>query len=122
MVKLPSQGLLIGIKLSFADDIHYFPPILQPKYDVIGGAGIYAGLGARMFEPAQHSEKVGLVIHTGADFPKPIREWIERFGMRVLFIPRIDSLTTRGQNTYDEFGNRSKFSYLQSMVIHRLLT
>ena len=91
-----------------ADDIYEFPPVRQPCYGIIGGAGPYAAFGARTFKPAERSKLVGLLLHEGKDFPIAARQQIETLGMHARFIQRADSNTTRGSNVYDADGNRSE--------------
>ena len=89
----------------------------QPLYGIVGGAGPYAAVAARMFNPGERSTRVGLILHEGGDFPKIAREQIEALKMHAKFIDRPCSNTTRGSNVYDADGNRSELLWiLQSLV------
>ena len=81
--------------------------MLQPLYGIVGGAGPYAAIAARIFNPGEQSTRVGLILHEGKDFPKVAKEQIEAFNMHAMFMDRSDSNTTRGSNVYDADGNRS---------------
>ena len=101
--------VLIHLTMQFsADDIYQYPPVLQPLYGIVGGAGPYAAIAARMFNPGERSGRVGLILHEGRDFPKIAKEQIEALNMWTKFIDRADSNTTRGSNVYDAEGNRSE--------------
>ncbi|KAA6407086.1 MAG: hypothetical protein FRX48_09152 [Lasallia pustulata] len=86
------------------DEIH-FPPPQPPVFNIIGGAGSYSALGARLFSPPPLSSKVGWVVHAGADFPEPLRKSIMSWNTSCALIETPDRLTTRGFNKYghDEF-------------------
>jgi sugar/nucleoside kinase (ribokinase family) len=94
------------------DDI-YPPPDAEdqtPQINVIGGAGTYSALGARLFSPPPLSRSVGWIVDCGTDFPQELRSLIDSWKTSVLLRPR-DALTTRGWNGYGESEHRG-FKYL----------
>lgn len=84
----------------------------QPLYGIVGGAGPYAAIAARLFEPVERSRLVGLILHEGQDFPAIAKQQIEALDMHAKFVERADSNTTRASNVYDADGNRSEFRYV----------
>lgn len=96
------------------DEIHY-PEPKKPDQDVMGGAGLYAALGARLFRPARSSRRVGWVVHQGHDFPPHIKKTIDSWGTSCQFISTPDRPTTRAWNAYEPDGYRS-FRYLNEKI------
>lgn len=97
---------------SSTDDI-YPPPTAEdqtPQNDIIGGAGTYSAIGARLFSPPPESKSVGWIVDTGTDFPADVNDTINSWETGVLLRPR-DALTTRGWNGYGENDHRA-FKYL----------
>lgn len=101
---------LVTLGMFIIDEIHYQPP-KQPDIDVMGGAGLYTALGARLFRPPPSSLKVGWVVHRGHDFPSKMKETIESWGTSCKFIETPHRVTTRAWNRYEQDGYRS-FKYL----------
>ncbi|KAF2723383.1 Ribokinase-like protein [Polychaeton citri CBS 116435] len=103
----------VTLGMFIIDDI-YPPPSqshLQPQKDVIGGAGTYSAVGARLFSPApEQSKSVGWIVDTGTDFPTPVRDLIDSWQTGCLLRER-QGLTTRGWNGYGENEHRA-FKYL----------
>ncbi|UZP34577.1 hypothetical protein NXS19_002393 [Fusarium pseudograminearum] len=50
------------------DDIDFIPPT-EPVKDILGGAGTYSALGARLLSPPPKSTSVGWIVDQGSDFP-----------------------------------------------------
>jgi len=76
---------------NFADDIHHSGPH-PPMLNILGGAGTYATLGARLFCIPEHfmrSPNLGYVVHAGTDFGKDVRSEVESWktGSRVIETP-----------------------------------
>ncbi|QGI85250.1 unnamed protein product [Fusarium fujikuroi] len=69
------------------DDIDFIPPT-PPVKDILGGAGTYSALGARLFSPPPKSASVGWILHDGL------------------------RLTTRGWNGYEGTTEKRAFKYL----------
>ncbi|KAG9238987.1 pfkB family carbohydrate kinase-like protein [Amylocarpus encephaloides] len=92
------------------DEIHFLPP-KPPVYDILGGAGAYAALGARLFSPSPLSKTVSWIVDTGSDFPSSISSQIKSWNTSCRIRPDPSRLTTRGWNGYDENQNRG-FKYM----------
>ncbi|RKF59564.1 Protein MAK32 [Erysiphe neolycopersici] len=92
------------------DEIHYPPPKL-PVSDVLGGAGTYAAIGARLFSPAPLSKRISWIVDAGSDFPTSIIPLIKSWETSVLLRINSSRLTTRGLNSYDGSQKRN-FKYL----------
>ncbi|KAF2207547.1 hypothetical protein CERZMDRAFT_88396 [Cercospora zeae-maydis SCOH1-5] len=93
------------------DDI--YPPQTidqEPKLNVIGGAGTYSAIGARLFSPPPISKSVGWIVDAGTDFPDELTHIIASWDTGVVIRPR-PAPTTRGWNGYS--GNQHRaFKYL----------
>ncbi|KAL8725530.1 MAG: hypothetical protein Q9181_006383 [Wetmoreana brouardii] len=103
----------VTLGMFIIDEIHYPPPKV-PDLDVMGGGGLYATLGARLFRPPP-SSKVGLVIHQGHDFPPKIRETIDMWDTDCQFVQTPNRATTRAYNRYEPNGHRA-FHYLNDKI------
>lgn len=88
------------------DEIEYLPPT-PPVKDVLGGAGTFSALGARLFSPPPRSESVGWIVDKGSDFPPDLEALIASWGTSVLLRETPERLTTRGWNGYVEKENRA---------------
>lgn len=86
-----------------------FPPPKPPVKGIVGGAGSYSALGARIFSPAPKSKSVGWIVDCGSDFPPELREFIAQWETGVVIRETPDRLTTRGWNGYGEHEHRGKF-------------
>lgn len=76
--------------------------------DVLGGAGSYAALGARLFSPAPHASKsVGWIVDQGSDFPPAMTDLINSWSTSCLFRHDDNRLTTRAWNGYVGGGGSS---------------
>ncbi|KAK5118761.1 hypothetical protein LTR85_007967 [Meristemomyces frigidus] len=108
------KGVIDFVTLGmFIIDEIYPPPTAAdqtPKKDVIGGAGTYSAIGARLFSPPPQSRSVGWIVDAGSDFPTELRTVIASWKTGVLIRPR-DAPTTRGWNGYGENEHRA-FKYL----------
>lgn len=81
------------------DEIRHAPP-RNPSYDVLGGAGTFAVVGARVFRLPPTSTKVSWIIHRGHDFPDEARREIESWQTGVLWVETPERRTTRALNAY----------------------
>lgn len=113
--KTPEEPVEEGIDfvtlgMFIIDDIEYLPPTPSVK-DVLGGAGTYSALGARLFSPAPKASSVGWIIDQGSDFPESLTTLIDSWETSVLYRSDPDRLTTRGWNGYDEHEHRA-FRYM----------
>ncbi|KAL8700271.1 MAG: hypothetical protein Q9201_005542 [Fulgogasparrea decipioides] len=104
----------VTLGMFIIDEIHHAPP-KAPDLDVMGGGGLYAALGARLFRPPPSSSRVGLVIHQGHDFPPNIRETIDLWDTDCQFVQTPNRATTRAYNRYEPNGHRA-FRYLNEKV------
>ena len=102
-----------GLSHSLSDDIYQQSPpkLLYPN--VLGGAGVYASLGARMFRGeivtgSNDCGSVGMIVHEGFDFPADAKAELESWHLSSLFVKTPQRLTTRGKNTYSWEGVRGK--------------
>lgn len=97
---------------TITDDI-YPPetaPDQTPQLNVIGGAGTYSAIGARLLSPPPQSHTVGWIIDAGTDFPPPLHHTITSWSTSALIRPR-SAPTTRGWNGYSSNQHRA-FRYL----------
>lgn len=79
--------------------------------NILGGAGTYSALGARLFSPGSQSSSIGWIIDQGSDFPETLTTLIDTWETSALYRSDPDRLTTRGWNGYDEHENRA-FRYM----------
>ncbi|KFY91032.1 hypothetical protein V500_04828 [Pseudogymnoascus sp. VKM F-4518 (FW-2643)] len=83
------------------DEIQY-PPPKPPQFNVLGGAGAYSALGARIASPAPvESKKVGWIVDRGSDFPPNLTTLINSWQTSCLLRTDPSRLTTRAFNGYD---------------------
>ena len=67
---------------------------------MIGGAGTYAAIGARLVAGAECSGSVGWIVDMGSDFPHKFRQMIDLWQTSCLFREDKARLTTRAWNGY----------------------
>ncbi|KAL2061912.1 hypothetical protein VTL71DRAFT_7290 [Oculimacula yallundae] len=91
------------------DEIHYLPPT-PPVFDILGGAGSFSALGARLFSPPPLSKTVSWIVDKGSDFPPSLTTQIQSWQTSCQIREDAGRLTTRGWNGYDTSQNRS-FKY-----------
>lgn len=92
----------------------------QDLSGILGGAGTYAVLGARLFA-AEDTKRVGWVVHTGSDFSTKVREEVDSWNIYTRYISTPERLTTRAKNTYK--GELRGFEFLnpKKQVTHDML-
>ncbi|KAI0404335.1 Ribokinase-like protein [Xylaria palmicola] len=100
----------VTLGMFIIDEIEYLPPT-PPVKDILGGAGTYSALGARLLSPPPRSGSVGWIVDKGSDFPPDLETLILAWGTSVLLRETPERLTTRGWNGYDEHQTRA-FRYL----------
>ncbi|KAL5602007.1 hypothetical protein FOBRF1_009540 [Fusarium oxysporum] len=93
------------------DDIDFIPPT-PPVKDILGGAGTYSALGARLFSPPPKSGSVGWIVDQGSDFPPSLSTLIDSWSTSALFRHDGLRLTTRGWNGYEGTAEKRAFKYL----------
>ncbi|KIX96291.1 uncharacterized protein Z520_08069 [Fonsecaea multimorphosa CBS 102226] len=105
-----TMGMFIIDKIEYLANNNTQPP---PQERIIGGAGTYAALGARLAAGSRHASCVGWIVDMGSDFPAQFRTLIETWRTACMF--RFDStrLTTTAWNGYGDNEFRA-FKYLTS--------
>ncbi|KAF8534556.1 PfkB family carbohydrate kinase-like protein [Trichophaea hybrida] len=93
------------------DEIHYGPPSdRKVANNVIGGAGTYGVVGARLFSPPPLSKTIGWIVDAGYDFPADCFAQLEALQTHLVLRQTPERLTTRGWNSY-ESGDQRAFRY-----------
>ena len=82
---------------------------------IIGGAGTYAALGARLAAGTRNAHRVGWIIDQGSDFPAEFKSVIDRWQTSCLFRLDLNRLTTRAWNGYGADEYRCGFHLLRSI-------
>lgn len=84
-----------------------------PKHNLIGGAGTYAVLGARLASsPCQIlSKNIAWIVDVGSDFPPEIKTTIDTWNTDCIYRNDNTRLTTKAINTYGDNDYRN-FEYL----------
>ena len=107
------------------DDIVFSEDAAEPSKPqdlsgILGGAGTYAVLGARLFA-AEDPKRVGWVVHTGTDFSAKVFEELDSWNAYTRYISTPERLTTRARNTYK--GELRGFEFLspKKQVTHDML-
>ncbi|KAK1780129.1 Ribokinase-like protein [Copromyces sp. CBS 386.78] len=101
----------VTLGMFIIDEIEY-PPPRPPSTNVLGGAGSYSALGARLFSPAPDlSRTVGWIVDQGSDFPQVITDLINSWSTSAVFRHDPTRLTTRGWNGYVDSSERREFKY-----------
>lgn len=90
--------LFVTMGMFIIDEIH-FNNHRPSVYNVIGGAGTYGVVGARLFL-AGCPQRIGWIVDCGSDFPDSVKQEIEHWQTGVVFRTPPDWLTTRGWNSY----------------------
>lgn len=67
---------------------------------IIGGAGTFAALGARLAAGASNSQAVSWIVDVGSDFPPEFRALIDSWRTRCRFRVDLTRLTTTAWNGY----------------------
>ncbi|KAL2267757.1 hypothetical protein VTJ83DRAFT_5034 [Remersonia thermophila] len=99
----------VTLGMFIIDDIEFLPP-KPPAYNILGGAGTYSALGARLFSPPPLSRTVGWIVDQGSDFPQHLTDQIDAWQSSALVRRNPARLTTRGWNGYDA-AERRAFRY-----------
>ncbi|KLJ11122.1 hypothetical protein EMPG_13573 [Blastomyces silverae] len=81
------------------DEIEFEAP-KPPVKNIIGGAGSYAAVGARMVAGREHSQSVSWIVDAGSDFPVEIRQIISSWDTSCILRESSERLTTRAWNCY----------------------
>ncbi|EJP64123.1 MAK32 protein [Beauveria bassiana ARSEF 2860] len=101
----------VTLGMFIIDDIDFLPPT-PPAKDILGGAGTYSALGARLLSPSPLSKTVGWVVDKGSDFPPALAELIDTWDTHAVYRHDASRLTTRGWNGYDAGADQKRaFQY-----------
>ncbi|EEQ88777.2 hypothetical protein RJZ56_004337 [Blastomyces dermatitidis] len=92
------------------DEIEFEAP-KPPVKNIIGGAGAYAVVGARMVAGKEHSQSVNWIVDAGSDFPVEMRQIISSWDTSCILRESSERLTTRAWNRYGPNEKRD-FRYL----------
>ncbi|KAL2397945.1 Protein MAK32 [Exophiala dermatitidis] len=92
------------------DEIEYINGRAAEK-SIIGGAGTYAALGARLAAGAEQAKYVSWIVDMGSDFPAEFKELIDSWHTNCLLRLDMTRLTTRAWNGYGPNECRA-FKYL----------
>ncbi|KAJ2973193.1 hypothetical protein NQ176_g6747 [Zarea fungicola] len=90
----------VTLGMFIIDDIDFLPPT-PPVKDILGGAGTYSALGARLLSPASLSSTVGWIVDKGSDFPPALSKLIDAWSTHAVYRRDAERLTTRGWNGYE---------------------
>lgn len=101
----------VTMGMFIVDEIHFKPP-KPPEIDILGGAGSWSVIGARLFRPPPTSKNVGWIVHRGSDFPDKLSDQIESWQTNCNLIDTPDRLTTRGWNSYGDDEARGKLDIM----------
>ncbi|KAF4967562.1 hypothetical protein FSARC_4947 [Fusarium sarcochroum] len=106
-----NDPVFVSLGMVVLDERRY--PSREPLYDIPGGSGLYATLGARLVQYSSNPSRIGSIILAGHDFPESLLEQIQAWGMTMQVKRLHDSPSTRGslEYQYDDFG-RKMFKYL----------
>ncbi|KAI5850880.1 Ribokinase-like protein [Tricharina praecox] len=96
------------------DQIHFGPASARKVVDdIIGGAGTYAILGARLFSPPPQSRRIGWIVDAGRDFPPSLLAPLTALDTHLILRRSTSRLTTRGWNSYPSASSDTRaFHYL----------
>jgi sugar/nucleoside kinase (ribokinase family) len=101
----------VTLGMFIMDKIEYLNESRKAQLNIIGGAGTYAALGARLAAGPRHGKQVSWIVDQGSDFPPTLRNLIETWKTSCIF--RLDKtrLTTTAWNGYGVNEERA-FKYL----------
>ncbi|KAJ5682454.1 hypothetical protein N7462_005619 [Penicillium macrosclerotiorum] len=93
-ITFTSLGLVV------LDEVHF--PERTALYNILGGSGTYATLGARLFLPPPISHSLGWMLHVGHDFPRSAEELLESWSTTLMIARQADQKSTRGLLEYKD--------------------
>ncbi|KAK4041197.1 Ribokinase-like protein [Parachaetomium inaequale] len=100
----------VTLGMFIIDEIEFLPP-KPPAHDILGGAGSYSALGARLFSPPPSSKTIGWIVDQGSDFPPSITSQIATWQTSALLRHDPSRLTTRAWNGYADASECRSFRY-----------
>ena len=81
------------------DEIEYTDGKARAE-SIIGGAGTYATIGARLVAGQENARLVGWIVDVGSDFPPEFRTMIDSWQTNCMYRHNETRLTTRAWNGY----------------------
>jgi len=85
--------------LPFPDEVEYAGRI-PAEGAIIGGAGSYAAIGARLVAGDRYAGFVSWIVDAGSDFPRQFRSLIDSWETDCIFREDRARFTTRAWNSY----------------------
>ncbi|KAL6453726.1 MAK32 Protein MAK32 [Candida maltosa Xu316] len=82
------------------DENRYLDIDKPPEINIIGGAGTYAIVGARIISNSNQAREISGIIDKGSDFPIEVEDEIQTWETGVILRNNPTRLTTRGANLY----------------------
>ncbi|KAI5966238.1 MAK32 [Candida pseudojiufengensis] len=95
------MSLFTTMGMFIIDENRYIDPPAPSQTDIIGGAGTYAIMGARIVTELNNSHLISGIIDKGIDFPSTVYAELQSWSTGIIFRDS-DRLTTRGCNIYDK--------------------
>lgn len=108
------MSIVTTLGMFIIDENRYLDTEEPPQINIIGGAGTYAIIGARIISPLSQASKISGIIDMGSDFPSEIKQELDTWKTGTIFRNNPNRLSTRGVNIYHN-GIRS-FEYLTSKL------
>jgi len=96
----------VSMGMFIIDEIHAPTRVMK---DVVGGAGAWSAIGARLFRVPPHSKRISWTVDMGSDFPEPVKELLDSYETAISYRLDPNRLTTRGWNEYAEDDKRGMF-------------
>ncbi|KAI3335987.1 Ribokinase-like protein [Ustulina deusta] len=106
-----NRPVFVSMGMTILDELRFSHQ--NTVFDVPGGSGLFAVLGARLFKPNPRAADVGCVVAAGCDLPKTLLSLLESWQLTLLVLTDPDKPCTRGLLEYldDGFGG-TKFTYV----------
>ncbi|KAI3336481.1 Ribokinase-like protein [Xylariaceae sp. AK1471] len=110
-VSQDNRPVFVSLGMVVLDELRF--PHHHTVFDIPGGSGFYATLGARLFKANPQAVDVGCIVVAGYDLPKSLLHLLQSWQMTLLLLHVADKPCTRGLLQYedDAFG-RKTFSYV----------
>ncbi|CAG8531413.1 14045_t:CDS:2 [Dentiscutata heterogama] len=103
-----SDPLLCSLSQCIIDDIKFSDGTVQK--DVLGGGGVYATYGMRIWFSRQESQRIAYSFHSGYDFPLNILQSLLELNISLTQIWHSNLPSIRGLNTFKTV-NQRVFAY-----------
>jgi hypothetical protein len=104
---ISSNGIdFVSLGMLIIDEIEF--PSKPSVYNILGGAGTYSAVGARLLSPGFLSRSVGWVADAGNDFPESLRNVINSWKTGCYWRETPERKSTRGWNGYGENEHRGQ--------------